>query len=249
MKSLLRRIKRYLGFIDDFLHFKKLAGGKATRFSCLWQDRRPCLKDKTKTTSFDSHYIYHLAWATRILAQNKPSMHIDISSSLYFSALVSAFFPVRFFDYRPANLLLDKLTTEAADLCALPFADQSVSSLSCMHVVEHIGLGRYGDQLDPEGDLKAVAELTRVLAPGGNLLFVVPVGKPRIQFNAHRIYSYDQILGYFTGLELAEFSLIPDNAAQKGLIRNASKAVADTQRYGCGCFWFRRPSISSNKIQ
>jgi hypothetical protein len=59
-----------------------------------------------------------------------------------------------------------------------------------MHVIEHIGLGRYGEALDPDGDLKAIRELVRVLAAGGNLLVVVPVGRPRIQFNAHRIYDY-----------------------------------------------------------
>jgi len=47
-----------------------------------------------------------------------------------------------------------------------------------MNVVEHVGLGRYGEPLDPEGDIKAMRELRRVLAPGGSLLFVVPVGRP-----------------------------------------------------------------------
>jgi hypothetical protein len=36
-----------------------------------------------------------------------------------------------------------------------------------MHVVEHIGLGRYGEPMDEQGDLKAIEELKRVLAPGG----------------------------------------------------------------------------------
>ena len=51
----------------------------------------------------------------------------------------------------------------------------------------------YLSPIDPEGDLKAVKELSRVVTKGGSLLFVVPVGKPRIQFNAHRIYSYKKI--------------------------------------------------------
>ena len=78
------------------------------------------------------------------------------------------------------------------DICALPFADGSIQSLSCMHVVEHVGLGRYGDPLDPMEIEWQCSELQRVLAPGGDLLFVVPVGKPRIMYNAHRIYSYDR---------------------------------------------------------
>ncbi len=145
-----------------------------------------------------------------------------------------------FHEFRPPDLGLDGLTVERGDLLTLPYGDQSVPSLSCMHVVEHTGLGRYGDPLDPEGDLKAMAELRRVLAAGGSLLFVVPVGRPRIMFNAHRIYSYRQILGYFDGLKLREFSLIPDNPAEGGLIVNATEEISDAQEYGCGCFWFIR---------
>jgi hypothetical protein len=109
-----------------------------------------------------------------------------------------------------------------------------------MHVVEHVGLGRYGDPLDYDGDLKAISELKRVLAEGGDLLFVVPIGKPKIMFNAHRIYSYDQIIGYFSEFKLIEFALIPDDPNDGGLINNASKDMADKQEYGCGCFHFRR---------
>jgi hypothetical protein len=109
-----------------------------------------------------------------------------------------------------------------------------------MHVVEHIGLGRYGDPLDSNGDLKAISELKRVLAVGGTLLFVVPVGQPKIMFNAHRIYSYEQIVSYFSELELTEFSLIPDASRKNVLIQCATKEMADAQTYGCGCFWFTR---------
>ncbi|MGA2030503.1 MAG: DUF268 domain-containing protein, partial [Verrucomicrobiota bacterium] len=77
--------------------------------------------------------------------------------------MVSAFVPVKFYDYRPADLHLDNLACEHADLQALPFADCGIQSISCMHVVEHVGLGRYGDPLDPNGDLKAMNELERVL--------------------------------------------------------------------------------------
>ena len=148
---------------------------------------------------------------------------------------------VKFYDSRPAPLLMSGLETGRADLCALDFADGSVQSLSCMHVVEHIGLGRYGDTLDPDGDLKAIAELKRVLAPGGSLLFAVPTGKPRIFFNAHRVYAYRQVREYFSELELKQFALIPDNACEAGIVNDAPEALADAQNYGCGCFWFRRP--------
>lgn len=227
-------------FRAEFDTFKGLVQQSQERFRLDWSDRYPCLNDKTATTAFDRHYVYHCAWAARVVASLRPSYHVDVSSHLYFSTLVSAFVPVRFYDYRPARIGLTNLTSQAADLCALPFEDQSISSLSCMHVVEHVGLGRYGDPLDPDGDLKAMEELTRVLAVDGSLLFVVPVGQPRIMFNAHRIYSYRQIVEYFPDLSLEQFAMVPDQADDGGLLIDPSESVANAQRYACGCFWFKR---------
>ncbi len=241
IKILLRPIKRFFVLLEskrEFGAFKKLANDN--RMPMTWKDRYYFSTDKTGTTKFDAHYIYHPAWAARILAKTNPGRHIDISSTLHFSTIVSAFMPVDFYDYRPAHLTLTNLTSNKIDLTSLPFKNESILSLSCMHTVEHIGLGRYGDPIDPNGDLKAIGELARVIAPGGNLLFVVPIGKPKIIFNAHRIYSYGQILEYFPGLKLKEFSLIPDNAREMGMVYDASKELADVQNYGCGCFWFQK---------
>jgi hypothetical protein len=106
-----------------------------------------------------------------------------------------------------------------------------------MHVIEHIGLSRYGDPLDPNGDIKAVNELKRVVSIGGNLLLVVPVGSPRVMFNAHRIYSFAQICDLFEGFSLKQFALTTDESSN-GLILHADASLADAQKYGCGCFWF-----------
>jgi hypothetical protein len=235
-----RTIVRYKHFTHDFRLFRKLAEQSDRRFALSWKDRYPCLNDKTSVTGFDRHYVYHPAWAARIIARTKPALHVDIASSLHFVSMLSAFVPVKFYDYRPAELSLSNLTCEKGDLLALPFPNQSVESLSCMHVVEHVGLGRYGDPLDPEGDVKAMNELQRVLAPRGTLLFVVPIGKPRLQFNAHRIYSYDQVIHHFSALALQEFTLIPESFEDGPPIRDATRQRSDQENYGCGCFWFRR---------
>ncbi|MDD2340089.1 MAG: DUF268 domain-containing protein [Methanosarcina sp.] len=211
------------------------------RFSILWRDRYLCLNDKSSTTPFDAHYIYHPAWAARIIAKTKPAVHVDVSSTLHFCSILSAFVPVKFYDYRPADLKLSNLSSGSTDLLSLPFSSNSIESLSCMHTVEHIGLGRYGDPIDPDGDLKAIAELKRVLAVGGNLLFVVPIGGiAKIMFNAHRIYAYSQIMEYFSELQLEEFSLILDMPLSNGLISNATEDDANKCTYGCGCFWFKK---------
>lgn len=202
------------------------------------KDEIKCLNDKTSQTPFDRHYIYHTAWAARVVKTIAPVVHHDVSSLLYFSTILSAFIPVKFYDYRPAQLNLDNLSSHKADLNKLPFDTDSVQSLSCMHTIEHVGLGRYGDVIDYDGDLKAIQELKRVVAPGGHLLFVTPVGQPKIQYNAHRVYSFSQITAYFSGFRLKEFSLIPDAEEQGGLILNADPALVELQEYACGCFWF-----------
>lgn len=208
------------------------------RFSMNWEERYPCLNDATSTTGFDAHYLFHTAWAARILAKNKPELHIDISSCLRFVSLVSAFVPVHFYDYRPAELNLSGLESNKADLMNLPFSDNSVQSLSCMHVIEHIGLERYGDPLDAQGDLKAIAELKRVIETDGSLLFVVPLGANAIiQYNAHRIYTYQQVLSYFSDMQLVDFSYINDAGRY---IPQANEIDTAGQVYGCGCFHFQR---------
>jgi SAM-dependent methyltransferase len=242
MKKLIKKTIRIIlspFVLPDLIRFRKL--NKDSRFKLSLKDLYPQVRDKTFQTSFDRHYVYHLSWAARVLLELKPAKHIDISSSLFFSGIVSAFVPVEFYDYRPADLKLSNLTTGKADLNHLQFADNSITSLSCMHTVEHVGLGRYGDKIDPEGDKKAAAELARVLARGGHLLFVVPVGaEAKIEWNAHRIYSYAAALALFPDLKLVEFALIPEYGEHGGLVRNAPKESLGGEKYACGCFLFTK---------
>jgi SAM-dependent methyltransferase len=223
-----------------FLQRSEAGGG---RLPVRWDDRHPCLDDRSPQTPFDRHYLYHPAWAARILARTRPDRHVDISSTVNFSAIVSAFVPVDFFDFRPAPIFLDNLNSRSANLLELPFADNSVHSLSCMHVLEHVGLGRYGEPIDPDGDLKSIRELVRVLAPGGNLLVATPVGTPRVAFNAHRVYDFAAFRRYFEPLELVEFALIRE-IGEEGLIMNPPEEVVRAESYGCGCYWFRKRASS-----
>ena len=228
-------------FWRDYFKYKK----ENKRFKIPFIELWPITCDKTEYTNFDGHYTYFPAWAIRKVLEIKNNKniqkHVDFSSSLHFCSNLSAFLPVEFYDYRPAKLALSDLKSEHADLTDLKiFDDNSIQSLSCMHVVEHIGLGRYGDLIDPEGDIKAINELKRVCAVGGSILFVVPAGKERIQFNAHRIYSFDTVINLFgENFELKEFTLITDkNDFVEKINTEEAKNLTEKQSYGCGCFWF-----------
>lgn len=222
-----------------FQEFKRLESTTNPRFLLDWQKRWPCLTDDTQQTPFDAHYLYSMAWGARVLATTKPELHFDISSWVYFSTIVSAFIPMHFYEYRPAPIVLSGHKSEHVDILHLPFEDQSVKSLSCMHVVEHIGLGRYGDPLNYDGDMQAMSELRRVVGKGGTLLFVVPMGQPCIYFNAHRVYSYDSIREYFSDFRIDEFAFLP-NDSSNGLLYDPPLDFVNSQTYGCGCFQFTR---------
>lgn len=252
-KRLIYRPIAALSFFQDLRRFQELASqqGTAGRFRLSALDLYPCFGQKTSHTTFDEHYVYHTAWAARVLQKLNPVKHVDVSSTLQFSALLSAFFPIDVYEYRPFEIELDGLESKAASLENLPFASGSIASLSCMHVVEHAGLGRYGDPIDPNGDVQAFQELRRVLAPGGTLLMVLPTGGvAKVQYNAHRIYTYQQVLDYFPDCDLREFALVVDRPTEtldaqgkrvvrsRGLIRHATAAQANLQDYGCGCYWF-----------
>ena len=60
------------------------------------EDLFPCLNDDKNFIPFDSHYIYHTAWATRIIKIINPEEHIDISSTLHFCKILSAFIKTKF---------------------------------------------------------------------------------------------------------------------------------------------------------
>jgi SAM-dependent methyltransferase len=230
-------------FREEFDRFVELAGS-APRLPMRTVDVNPQLSDRASITPIDRHYTYHPAWAARVLAKTQPNKHVDISSTVNFCAIVSAFVPVDFYDFRPAPIELNGLYTGAADLTQLHFPSDSIASLSCMHVIEHVGLGRYGDPLDPDGDLKAISELVRVVAPGGDLLVATPIGQPRVAFNAHRVYDYEAFARYFAPLELVEFTLIEEHG-EGGLIVAPEPERVRAEYYACGCFWFRKPKKSS----
>jgi SAM-dependent methyltransferase len=220
-------------FLRDYLAYRRQPGAERLAFA----DMIPALHERRPVHELDAHYFYVNAWAASRLAAIRPVHHVDAGSQVGLSAILAAFLPVIFIDYRPFKARVAGMRNIAADLLRLPFRDDSLSSLSCLHVAEHVGLGRYGDGIDPAGTRKAASELARVLAPGGNLLFALPVGRPRVAFNAHRVHAADVIVGYFPSLTLREFSGVDDRGTFK---ENLPLDAFEHNEYACGFFWFTK---------
>ena len=147
--------------------------------------------------------------------------------------IISQFVPTTMIDIRPLELKLNDLYFIEGDILSLPFDDNTLKSISSICVIEHIGLGRYGDELDPFGSEKAVAEIKRVLAKDGNLYISLPVdAENSIYFNAHRAFTRDYILQLFHPLTLIE---------EKYIYKNEMTDHYDkTKGFGTGLFHFKK---------
>jgi SAM-dependent methyltransferase len=230
----IKGIAAFPRYFMDWRRYACLPGAEQLRLGNAY----PQLHDRTNTTAIDAHYFNVNGWAMRRIVAQRPAQHVDIGSQTMFVNLLSAVLPVTFVDYRPLEVGVEGLTNHRGDILNLPFGDGSIVSLSCLHVAEHIGLGRYGDPLNPQGTRQACAELQRVLAPGGNLYFALPVGTPQVCFNAHRIHAPHTIVKYFAGLELAELSGVHDDGR---FVERAGLDEFRESEYACGMFWFRKP--------
>jgi ADP-heptose:LPS heptosyltransferase len=232
-------IPRYAAFLVDYLVYRRMQGNEKSHM-LLW----PQLNEKTPKTAIDPHYFYQGIWAADKVSALKPAEHVDVGSQADLIGFLTTVTKVKFVDLRPLPVQLANLQNIKGDILRMPFANDSVPSLSCLHVAEHVGLGRYGDRLDPQGTRKACAELARVLAPGGHLYFSIPVGQPRTYFNAHRVHAPETIREYFPGLVLIEFSAVDDKGR---MIRTANMEQLRHASYGCGLFHFTKPDQAAPK--
>lgn len=156
----------------------------------------PCLDDRTTETPMDKYYFYQDTWAAKKIFDIRPAAVVDVGSTALLVGILSQFIHAISIDVRPLPVKLQGLDCKQGSITELPFRDESVELLTSMCVIEHIGLARYGDELDPMGSIKAFNEATRVIRPGGHFIFSVPLSHtPGLLFNAHRIFSKQQVLG------------------------------------------------------
>lgn len=222
-------------YVRDLRAYRRLPGAERLRL----RDTHPQVHDRVEASPYDPHYFFQDIWAARLIAENDSASHVDVGSRVDLVGFLTAVKDeVSYVDIRPLEAPIEGLRSVKGSVLDLPFADRSLPSVSCLHVAEHIGLGRYGDPLDPQGSRRAAAELQRVLAPGGQLLFSGPVGRPLVAFNAHRVHHPDEIVAMFDELELEELSGAGDDGRFRRHLRTADLADAD---YALGLFRFRRP--------
>jgi hypothetical protein len=179
----------------------------------------PCIFDWNNEAGNLSYYFWQDLWAAKKIFQRNPSVHFDIASRIDgFVAHLLTFRPVTLIDIRPLPYKiegLDFIQGNATDMSAIK--DNSVESLSSLCAIEHFGLGRYGDPVDPEACFTALREMQRILAAGGRLYIAVPIGREKIYFNAHRIFSPRTILSSLPDLRLVDFSAIDTRRPQAPL--------------------------------
>jgi len=185
-----RTFQAWKWFWKSYNDYSKLAGQEPSL-----RGLEPYLFDASDDTPIDPLYFYQDSWAFERIVNNKPQSHVDVGSQHKFVAHLSKVVPLEMVDIRPLSLPMDTINFKQGSILALPYEDNSLESISSLCVVEHIGLGRYGDELDPYGTDKSIEELKRVLKPNGHLYLSVPVGEEnRVAFNAGRIFKEEDFL-------------------------------------------------------
>lgn len=206
----------------------------------------PALEDRFDTAgSIPLHYFYLDLHVARRIHTNNPQLHVDIGSRLDgFCAMVASFRKLEIFDIRKLDSRIPNITFRQADFMAdeVPCREYC-DSISCLHAIEHFGLGRYGDTVDADGHIKGLNNIYTLLKPGGTFYFATPIGPQRVEFDAHRVFSISYLLSLFRDrYTLLSFSYINDANEYFENHTLSQKDIEDNLHctYGCGIFELRK---------
>ncbi|NUN09441.1 MAG: DUF268 domain-containing protein [Ignavibacteriaceae bacterium] len=244
IKKIFNSIRGLLIYFRNLSAFKKKLAetGSPFRIKSLY----PCLDDRFDSAgSLPLHYFHlDLHVASRIYI-NQPSLHVDIGSRIDgFIAHIAVFRQVEIFDIRELSYSIPNVTFRQADLMSGDFQySDYCDSVSCLHVIEHLGLGRYGDPLDPDGHIKSVNNIHKMLKRGGLFYFATPVGPLRIEYDAHRVFSIRYLLDMFEGKFTVEnFAYITDDNRLTTNVTLEPSGIESNYgcNYGCGIFELKK---------
>lgn len=226
-------------YITDYAKIKKAKGSDST---FKFGPSNLILNDRfSKSGIMSGHYFYQDLYVARKIFENNPKRHIDVGSRTDgFVAHVAVFREIEVIDIRELTNNVKNVKFRRADLMQLPedIVD-AYDSVSSLHVIEHFGLGRYGDPIDYFGHLKGIDNLTKILSKGGRLYISVPIGSQRIEFNAHRVFNIEYLLKIFDkNFELNSFSYVDDKGDfYENIVLNNIDIQSNLGcKYGCGIF-------------
>lgn len=210
----------------------------------------PCLHDRYEEGgATKSEYFWQDLLVARSIHEAKPERHVDIGSRVDgFVAHVASFREIEVFDVRPISTNVPGVVFRQADLmnpASLPtMADEGYcDSLSCLHAIEHFGLGRYGDPINPQGYQCGIANMAQLLRPGGTFYLSAPIGEERVEFNANWVFDPRSIVrsAEASGMTLKNLTVItPANGPQEAVINDAVLTNLALQRYQLGLFIFTK---------
>lgn len=230
-------LKYKIKFLRDYIAFRK-AGGVVNRLFPIYSDY------KEQAGSATGHYFHQDLLVANDIFKANPIRHIDIGSRIDgFVAHVASFRKIEIIDVRELkDSGHENIGFKRMDLMRKDSVESNIcDSLSCLHAIEHFGLGRYGDPINPNGHLIGFENILKMLKPGGTLYISFPIGTTdQIHFNAHRIFNPSSVLDWQneTSLELLNFSFVDD--AGKLHKRVGIDSVPATIEYGCGIYTFRK---------
>lgn len=199
-----------LRYVRDRRSFRAMASPGALP----WGRELPMFEERHEAAGSAGAYFFQDQIAARWVHEGRPVRHVDIGSRIDgFIGHLTVFREVEVMDLRPMPIAIPGVRFHQFDLMQEIPAEwvEATDSLSCLHTIEHFGLGRYGDQLDPDGHLKGLAQLKRMVASGGRLILSTPVGHERVEFNAHRVFSPATMLSWFADGWTIEKSAVIDD--------------------------------------
>lgn len=199
---------RLISFLYRYFYDRKEY--KDQEVAAIWPvNYCPVLADMHAESASLGEYFWQDLFVAKKIIDSNPKRHIDIGSRVDgFIAHLACCRNVEVFDIRPLSAQIENVKFTQWDITKLQDNYFSISDcVTCLHTLEHIGLGRYGDMLDSKGWEKGLASLAQLLQPEGRLWISVPIGKQRVEFNAHRIFSPLTIVdsANMCGLNLEEF--------------------------------------------